>query len=118
LAALRDPRFPPVTSAEFESLEFEVSVLSPFRRVQDAREVRVGEHGVLVRRAGREALLLPQVAVEERWDRNTLLSQCSLKAGLDAGSWRQSDAEIFVFTALVFDERDQKKPPAAAAPAR
>jgi hypothetical protein len=35
LAALRDPRFPPVSSSELPQLEYEISVLSPLRRVVD-----------------------------------------------------------------------------------
>ncbi|MBZ5646346.1 MAG: AmmeMemoRadiSam system protein B [Acidobacteriia bacterium] len=108
-AALQDPRFPPVSAAEFNDLEFEVSVISPFRRVLDVREVRVGEHGLLVRRGRNEGLLLPQVPIEQKWDRHTFLEKCCHKAGLDADAWKDSGTDIFVFTALVFSDADQQR---------
>ena len=103
-AALQDPRFPAVTAEEFNDLEFEISVLSPFRKVRDPREVRVGEHGLLVRRGNKEGLLLPQVPVEQKWDRHTFLEQCCHKAGLNADAWKDRETDLFVFTALVFGD--------------
>lgn len=103
-AALQDPRFPAVAAGELRDLEFEVSVLSPFRRVLDVREVQVGEHGILVRRGRNEGLLLPQVAVEQKWDRHIFLDQGCRKAGLDPDAWRDSGTDVFVFTALVFSD--------------
>ncbi len=108
-AALQDPRFPPVGANEVNELEYEVSVLSPFRRVLDVREVKVGEHGLLVRRGAREGLLLPQVPVEQKWDRHTFLDECCHKAGLEADAWKDKETDIFVFTALVFSDAGQAR---------
>lgn len=111
-AATRDPRFPAVSAKELSELEFEISVLSPLRKIKDAHEVRVGEHGLLIRSGARQGLLLPQVPVEQKWDRRTFLEETCHKAGLDANAWKQPDSELFVFTALVFDDsggRSSKK---------
>ena len=105
LAALQDHRFRPVTAAELSELNYEISVLSPLRRVADVREIRIGEHGLLIHTEDREGLLLPQVASEEKWDRNTFLEQVCLKAGLPVRAWQGADADLFRFTALVFGER-------------
>ena len=48
-SAFEDPRFPPVTQAEWPRVQVEVSVLSPLKAVDDPRCVCVGTHGVLVR---------------------------------------------------------------------
>jgi AmmeMemoRadiSam system protein B/AmmeMemoRadiSam system protein A len=104
LAALRDPRFPPVNASELPNLKYEISVLSPLHRVSDSKQIRLGEHGVLMKKGDYEGLLLPQVASEEHWDRNTLLEQTALKAGLPVKAWRDKETDIFVFTALVFGE--------------
>jgi AmmeMemoRadiSam system protein B/AmmeMemoRadiSam system protein A len=104
LAALRDPRFQPVTASELPQLQYEVSVLSPMRRVLDTKQIRVGEQGLLMKNGMYEGLLLPQVATEQRWDRKTLLEQTALKAGLRANAWQDKDTDIFAFTALVFGE--------------
>ena len=113
MAALRDTRFLPVTASELGDLHYEISVLSPLRRVMDTREIRLGHHGVLIHALGHEGLFLPQVASEEKWDRATLLEQVCHKAGLPAGTWRDADADLFRFTALVFGE---SRPVAALAP--
>jgi len=49
LAAIRDPRFSPVDAGELGQLEYEVSVLTPFRRVFDVKEVQVGRDGLFMR---------------------------------------------------------------------
>jgi AmmeMemoRadiSam system protein A len=105
LAALRDHRFPPVTASELGDLEYEISVLSPLRRVLDIREIRIGQHGLLIHENGREGLLLPQVASDEKWDRATFLEQVCYKASLAPRAWQNADADLFRFTALVFGER-------------
>jgi AmmeMemoRadiSam system protein A len=101
-AAFDDPRFEPVTWDEAGQLRIEISVLSPLRPVRP-EEVVVGVHGLVVQMGGRRGLLLPQVAVEWEWDRETFLSQTCLKAGLPPLSWRQV-AELQAFTAEVFGE--------------
>jgi AmmeMemoRadiSam system protein B/AmmeMemoRadiSam system protein A len=103
-AALRDTRFAPVRPEELGDLTYEISVLSPFRRVLDPRTVKVGEHGLLIRRGERSGVLLPQVPVEQHWDRVTFLDEASMKAGLPAKTWEDPQADIFSFTALVFGE--------------
>ncbi len=100
-AATRDNRFPPVAASELGSLEVEISVLSPPRKIKDPDQVMVGKHGLIISRGDRKGLLLPQVPVENGWDRLTFLQQACLKAGLPQDAWR-SGAEIFVFEAQVF----------------
>jgi AmmeMemoRadiSam system protein A len=105
-AAFLDPRFPPVTPEEFPNIVIEISVLSPLEPVQDISEIRVGEHGLLVRLGSNQGLLLPQVAVENKWDLPTFLSHTCLKAGLPADAWRDPEAEIYRFRAQVFGEEE------------
>jgi MEMO1 family protein len=104
LAAMQDPRFSPVSTSELPSLEYEISVLSPLRRVVDVQQIRVGEHGLLMKNGDSEGLLLPQVPVEQMWDRQTFLEQTCRKAGMDSGCWKDEDTDIFSFTAVVFGE--------------
>ncbi|MFY9855389.1 MAG: AmmeMemoRadiSam system protein B [Terracidiphilus sp.] len=104
LAAMRDPRFHPVTVAELPSLEYEISVLSPLRRVTDIQQIRIGQHGLLMKNGNDEGLLLPQVPVEQKWDLPTFLEQTCAKAGMRAGCWKDEDTDIFSFTAVVFGE--------------
>lgn len=104
LAALRDPRFRPVSVQELPQLQYEISVLSPLLHVHDVREIEVGQHGLLMKNGNREGLLLPQVPVEQHWDRITFLEQTCVKAGMDPDCWKDDNTDIFRFTALVFGE--------------
>jgi MEMO1 family protein len=104
LAAVRDPRFSPVSAAELSDLEYEVSVLSPLRRVTDWKQIQVGRDGLLVREGESQGVLLPQVASEEHWDRTTFLDQTCVKAGLPRRCWQNEDADVFQFSALVFGQ--------------
>lgn len=102
-AAFEDPRFPPLEASEVASLELEISILSELRRTT-VESVVPGFHGLSIVLGGRKGVFLPQVATEAGWDRETLLEQICLKAGLPANAWREPSAEISVFTAEVFGE--------------
>jgi AmmeMemoRadiSam system protein A/AmmeMemoRadiSam system protein B len=106
LAALRDPRFQPVTEEELAKLEYEISVLSPMSHVLDVNKINIGEHGLLMKKGDREGLLLPQVAMEQHWDRTTFLEQTCRKATIGPSCWKDDDTDIFRFTALVFGDHD------------
>ena len=108
LAALRACRFQPVSPAELPRLEYEISVLSPLRRVLDIQHIQVGQHGLLMKNGAYEGLLLPQVPVEERWDRQKFLQETCAKAGMPSGCWKDEDTDIFMFTAVVFGEHKVK----------
>ena len=48
--------------------------------------------------------MLPQVPVEEKWDRQTFLEETCAKAGMRSGCWKDENTDIFMFTAVVFGE--------------
>ena len=103
-AALEDPRFMPVREDELDELKIEISVLSPLQKIRDTDGVEVGTHGLLVESGRCRGLLLPQVATDFGWDRETFLSQTCRKAGLPADAWKDRSTTISVFTAEVFGE--------------
>ena len=104
LAAVRDPRFPPVSASELPRLEYQISVLSPLRRVMDVQQIKVGQDGLLMKNGNREGLLLPQVPVEQNWNRQKFLEETCRKAGMSSTCWQDADTDIFRFTAVVFGE--------------
>ncbi|MDH4180143.1 MAG: AmmeMemoRadiSam system protein A, partial [Armatimonadota bacterium] len=102
LAAAHDSRFPSIRAQELPSLDIEVSVLSPLRRVASADDIDIAKHGVVVRSGGRSGVFLPQVAEETGWNRDELLSHlCRDKAALPADAWKQG-AALYVFTVQAF----------------
>ncbi|MBU0740750.1 AmmeMemoRadiSam system protein A [bacterium] len=104
-AAFKDPRFTPVTDDELEDLEIEISALTPLRAVGSWRDIQVPRHGVVLTRGTSKSVFLPQVAEEQGWDRDTLLSHLALKAGLSPDAWREG-AAFQVFEADVFSEKE------------
>ena len=103
VSAAHDPRFPPLTAEELDEMELEVSVLSPTSQVAGPEAIEVGRHGVVLSKSGRRAVFLPQVAPEQGWTRDEMLSHLARKAGLPADAWRQG-ATFEVFTAQVIEE--------------
>ncbi|MCK4298893.1 MAG: TIGR00296 family protein, partial [Planctomycetes bacterium] len=105
-AALRDPRFPPVTRSELPDLHIEISVMTPLERVTDVSDIQVGRDGLLIKVGYNQGLLLPQVAAEYGWDRDTFLAHTCRKAGLPLDAWKSPPAEIYRFSAQVFGEKE------------
>ncbi|HEV7484235.1 MAG TPA: AmmeMemoRadiSam system protein A [Thermoanaerobaculia bacterium] len=103
-AAFRDPRFPPLVPGELEQLELEISVMGPIERVANVEDIVVGRDGLIISRGAYAGLLLPQVATEYSWDRQTFLEQTCRKAGLPPDAWRSQDCRIEKFSAFVFGE--------------
>jgi AmmeMemoRadiSam system protein B/AmmeMemoRadiSam system protein A len=100
-AACQDPRFTPVTSEELKELEYEISVLTPLKKIEDPKVVQVGRHGLVIAMDRNRGILLPQVPVENNWDREMFLDQACLKAGLPPDAWKKG-AEISIFEAIIF----------------
>ena len=98
-AALRDPRFDPVTPEELPALTVEISALSPLVDISP-EQIEIGRHGLMISQGPQRGLLLPQVAVELTWDRERFLEETCMKAGLPPDAWRHG-ARVQAFTAQV-----------------
>lgn len=111
-AALEDPRFPPVTPEELDSITIELSILTlpqemtcnPQERPQ---KVRVGTDGLIAENPRGRGLLLPQVPEEFSWDATEFLGHTCLKAGLPKDAWKDSETKIFTFQAKVISESEK-----------
>jgi AmmeMemoRadiSam system protein B/AmmeMemoRadiSam system protein A len=102
-AAFQDQRFDKVKASELKDIEIEISLLTPFTPVPSPGSVVPGRDGVVLQKAGRSAVFLPQVATEQGWSRNELLDNLCVKAGLEKGCW-SSGAKLSTFQAQVFGE--------------
>jgi len=104
-AASEDSRFNPVTPEELDELTIEISVLTPLHRLHEPAEIEIGIHGIYITRGINRGLLLPQVATEYGWNRETFLSQTCRKAGLSEDAWKDPSTVINLFEAQVFSEQ-------------
>jgi AmmeMemoRadiSam system protein B/AmmeMemoRadiSam system protein A len=108
-AATGDPRFPVLSPAEIDRIDIEISVLSPLKRVSGYQDIRIPGHGVIVKSAFGGGVYLPQVATETGWTREEFLtSLCGQKAGISPDAWKDGSAELYVFTAEVFGEKEAR----------
>ena len=103
-AARRDPRFAPVELDEVRDIDIEISVMTLPGKISSVDEIEVGKHGLIVSKGHSRGLLLPQVATENKWNRDTFLDYTCTKAGLPPSAWREGGVEIEVFSAQVFSE--------------
>ena len=105
-AAIEDPRFPSMEKEELDEIDIEISVLTPLERIDDPEKVIIGQHGLYLKSGFASGLLLPQVATQYGWDRETFLEQTCWKAGLPSNAWKEADTEIYTFSAEIFGEKD------------
>ncbi len=103
-AAFDDPRFPPLDASEVDDLDVHVSALGPRVPLPDPATLRVGVHGLVVRRGWHRGVLLPVVAVEHGWDGPTFLKHACLKAGLPPDAWRDPETTLETFEAEEFGD--------------
>lgn len=107
-AATQDPRFRPVTPGELDKLEYEISILSPLKKVPNADAIEIGKHGVQLSKGYHHGVFLPQVATETGWTKEQFLSElCTQKAGLPPDCWKDPGVNLYVFTAQIFEEKKQ-----------
>jgi len=105
-SAFEDPRFIPLTLSELEEADIEVSVLTPLERAESPEQVEVGVHGLYIKSGGRTGVLLPQVPMEQGWNRRQYLTNLCFKAGLSGDCWTNPRTELYLFTAIVFGEKE------------
>lgn len=104
-SSTEDYRFSPVEAREVNQLEIEISVLTPMRRIKSIDEFELGKQGIYMKKGMRAGTFLPQVATETGWTKEEFFGHCAQdKAGIGWNGWK--DAELFVYEALVFDEKE------------
>lgn len=103
-SATEDPRFPSVTEEELADIRVELSILSPLKEISSIEEIQVGTHGLFIQAGMYRGLLLPQVAVEQGWDRKKFLEETCAKAGLPSDQWKHSETRIYIFSAEIIEQ--------------
>jgi len=101
-AAFHDPRFGSLKQDEWKDTDVEISVLTPMKKIDTIDEIQVGLHGLYIEKGSYSGLLLPQVAIENEWDRTAFLEYTCYKAGIPKDAWKSKDTDIYIFSAEVF----------------
>jgi hypothetical protein len=105
-AAFRDPRFPPVRADEVPDIRIEISINTPQRLLKDVNKIVIGKHGLVIEKGWNRGILLPQVPVEWKWNRDEFLKHICLKAGLPTDAWKDKDTKLYSFSSQVFHEKE------------
>jgi uncharacterized protein (TIGR00296 family) len=109
-SATRDPRFPPLSESELGNIIIEVTILTKpeLIKVDEPKEylseIKIGRDGLIVEQNIFKGLLLPQVPIEQNWDKEEFLSHTCLKAGLMPDAWFDEKTKISKFSGQVFTE--------------
>ncbi len=107
-AAFSDPRFPPLNKSEFDSLQIEISVLSPPKPVAFSseadliRQIRSGVDGLILEERSYRGTFLPSVW-ESLPEPREFLQHLKQKAGLPANYWSDT-VKIHRYTTESFGE--------------
>ncbi len=105
-ACVNDRRFAPVSQDELKDIHVEISVLTVPAPIASPDQIRIGIDGVILNKEGHSAVFLPQVAPEQGWNVEQMLTYLSRKAQLPDDGWKQG-ASFQVFQAVVFGETEQ-----------
>lgn len=114
-AATQDPRFKPLTPAEWARTRIEVSLLStpqPLRFSDEAdalRQVQAGRHGVILSHRSGRSTFLPQVWAQLP-DKAQFWAQLKRKAGWAPEFWAP-DMQVSVYTVTEWHEADPASTP-------
>lgn len=103
-SAFNDPRFHPVELDEIKDITIEISVLSPMEKIDSIEDLIPGKHGLYLKKGYSSGTLLPQVAIEQGWDRETFIRYTCTKAGLPTDAYLDSETELYIYSAVVFSE--------------
>jgi uncharacterized protein (TIGR00296 family) len=109
-SATHDPRFPPLSETELNKIIIEVTILTKPELInidqpQDyLSEIEIGRDGLIVEQGFYKGLLLPQVPVEQGWDKEEYLSHTCMKAGLMPDAWFDKNTKISKFNGQIFTE--------------
>ena len=115
-AAVKDPRFPPVTIEEMDNIVVEVSILTPPKLIEVEEpleyldKIEIGRDGLIIEYGIYRGLLLPQVPVEQGWEVPEYLSNLCLKASLPPDAWFKYPVKIYSFQAQIFEEVSPRGP--------
>lgn len=105
-----DPRFPPVEKAEFPELVFEVTIMTPpqiivYETAQELLDqITVPGDGLIVEFQGSKGLLLPQIPIEQNWNKEEFLSNTCRKAYLPTNIWEKEKLTVQKFQGIIFSE--------------
>jgi AmmeMemoRadiSam system protein A len=102
-AATRDSRFEPITTSELDQIAIEISILTPFKKINSIDQIQLGKHGIYIKKGIFSGTFLPQVATETSWTKEEFLGHCARdKAGIGWDGWKT--AELYTYEAIVFAE--------------
>lgn len=99
-AALFDSRFTPVKPAELPNISISISVLTKPEYILSYKDIVLGTDGIILHQGAAQAVYLPQVAVEQKWNLEQTLESLSQKAGLASDAWKDVKTKFEVFQSI------------------
>ena len=113
-SATRDPRFPPINENELDNIIIEVTILTQPELIEVSQpkeylsHIEIGRDGLIAEQGFFKGLLLPQVPLEQHWNKEEFLSHTCMKAGLMPDAWFDDNTKIFKFSGQIFSETEPR----------
>lgn len=100
-AATQDGRFAPVGIDELRLIDIKISILTPLQKISTIDQIKIGRDGIYIKKNNTTGTLLPEVAVENGWNKKQFVEYCSkYKTRIGINGWK--NAELFVYQTIIF----------------
>lgn len=93
-----------------KNVVFELTILTDPKKIvveepiRYPREIEIARDGLIVQRNFYTGVILPQVAIEKRWNAIEFLSECCMEAKLPADAWLEKETSVYKFQTQVYRE--------------
>lgn len=110
LSAFKDNRFNPIKIDEIDSLECQVSMLHDYEEGLNWDDWSIGEHGIICNLPnGKTATYLPEVPMEQNWDKMETIKNLAIKGECSITSLDQITLTRFKSTKCIISYNEFKK---------
>ena len=101
-ASREDDRYKPICAEDMNKICLVISVMSPLIRCTPD-DVVVGRDGLVLDYEDNRGVYLPQIPIENGWDKPKFLEELCIKAGVSTDKWKDEKSILHRFTAQVFN---------------
>lgn len=106
-SAFSDYRFPPLKKDELLKISRSITLLDNKIEIgktnNELSKWRLGKDGIILQCINNSAIYLPQVPIEQGWNKNKTLESLCQKAGLNKNDWKKTTCRLFIIPGYEFN---------------
>ena len=97
-------KLPPYHEGEVPEIDIHVSLLSKRETIKSLEDFKIGAHGIWITKGRRGAVYLPEVAAEQKWNKEQTVTHLCLKAGLPPDAWKEGMTFMIFYSVVISEE--------------